>query len=335
MIPSPLNSPVLPRRLLELTPEIAFVGPSVLPTQLLSATTSAVFHEQGFLVLPNLCDSVEVLVIRSILLRLFEQKAGRAEGNQFDMLGLDGDASTALQPQIIKPSLYAPALLRTPHFLRAQAMARQLLGPEAEFSFDHSILKRAGGHAVTPWHQDEAYGQDPYYRFDQVSIWMPLQDASEDNGCLRYIPGSHRGPLLPHHSFEDETRVQAIECPTEYFDESAAVATPMPAGWCVLHDGRTLHSALPNVSTADRLVYVLVFRGAASARSEAQPFPWLSARHTAGLERHRQWLRHGGYRVLLLRWLKHALDADLHALRARLRRLLYRCRQGSRAASRS
>lgn len=326
MIPSPLNAPAARRHLLQLAPEIIFTNWPLLPAPGLSDVEHTAFDTQGFLVLPDLCDAAEVQAIRAILMRLFEQRAGRAEGNQFDMLGLDDETSSSIQPQIIKPSLYAPELLRTPHFLRAQAIARQLLGPDADFCFDHSILKHAGGNAVTPWHQDEAYGHDPYYRAEQLSIWMPLQDVSEDNGCLRYIPGSHRGPLLPHHSFEDKTRVQAIECPTKYFEEVAAVNTPMPAGWCVLHGGRTLHSALANGSTGDRLAYVLVFRGTAIPRSEAQPFPWLTERHPAGIDRHRHWYWHGGYRILLLRWLNRTLHADVQALRSRLRRLARRYR---------
>ena len=280
------------------------------------------FRDDGFLVVPELCDRAELGRLRSILRTLFEQQAGRDEGNRLDMLSLDRKDSDAIQPQIVKPSLYAPALLRTPLFGRVQSLARQLLGADATFSFDHSILKPAGKVAATPWHQDEAHGHDPHFHHEQISFWVPLQDVSEDNGCMRYVPGSQRGPLLPHGSPGDDPRIHALECTPGSFDESAALARPVPAGWCILHAGRTLHAALPNRSDADRLAYVLVFRAPPVPRSEPAHFDWLEAKRTASLARGLRWRNHGGFAVLLLRWLRRNLGSDWRALRLRLIKLL-------------
>jgi hypothetical protein len=292
----------------------------------LSATEVQRFRDDGFLVVPALCDRAEVDGLREVLRGLFEQQAGRAEGNQLDMLSLDRKEWDAVQPQIVKPSLYAPVLLRTPHFHRVQALARQLLGAEAQFSFDHSILKPAGKVAATPWHQDEAHCDDPDFHYEQISFWMPLQDVSEENGCMRYVPGSNRGPLLPHRSPGDDPRIHALECPAGSFDESAALARPVPAGWCILHAGRTLHSALPNRSSADRLVYVLVFRSLPVPRSESVQFSWLAAKRTASIERSQRWRSHGGFLVLLTRWLRRTLSSDFRGLRFKLGRQLRRWR---------
>jgi len=285
----------------------------------LSAAAVQRFHDDGFLVVPEPCEPAELDAIRSILRGLFARQAGRDQGNQLDMLSLDRRDGDSVQPQIVKPSLYAPALLRTPHFHRVQAMARQLLGAEAQFLFDHSILKPAGKVAATPWHQDEAHGDDPHFRHEQISFWMPLQDVAEANGCMRYVPGSHRGPLLPHRSPGDDPRIHALECLPGSFDESAAVSRPTPAGGCVLHAGRTLHSALPNRTDADRLAYVLVFRSLPVPRRESVQFTWLSAKRTASLERARRWRSHGGVVVLMARWLRRTLSSDFRALAFKLR----------------
>lgn len=279
------------------------------------------FRDDGFLVLPRLCGPDELDRIRAILRGLFEQRAGRDEGNQLDMLSPDRAGADAVQPQLVKPGLYAPELMRTPHFGRVQALARQLLGADAQFLFDHSILKPAGKLAATPWHQDEAHSDDPHFHHEQISFWMPLQDVSEQNGCMRYVPGSHRGPLLPHRSPGDDPRIHALECLAGSFDESAAVARPVAAGGCILHAGRTLHSALPNRSAADRLAYVLVFRAPPVPRSAPVHFAWLRAKRTASLERGARWRHHGGFAVLLARWLRRTLTSDLRALRVRMRHL--------------
>lgn len=267
-------------------------------------------RSEGFLVVPEVCDAAEQALIRSLLMGLFAQQVGRNEGNQFDMLSLDRSAHGAIQPQIIRPSLYAPALRRTEHFRRVQAMAGQLLGPGSCFSFDHSILKPAGQVAVTPWHQDEAHGQDSQFQRAQLSFWMPLQDVDEANGCMRYIPASNQGPLLPHCSVNGDPRIHAIECPTELFDVTAALALPVQAGTCILHEGRTLHGAGANRSDADRLVYVLVFRGPVVPRPAPVRLAWIESKRTAGLERSQRWRSRGGGWVLLARRLRQVRWSD-------------------------
>jgi hypothetical protein len=292
----------------------------------LSAAEVQRFRDDGFLVVPEPCDSTELAGIRALLRALLARRAGRDEGNQLDMLGLDHETEEGLQPQLLKPSLYAPVLLRTGHFARARAMACQLLGADARFSFDHAILKPAGKVAATPWHQDEAHGFDPDFRHEQVSIWMPLQDVSEENGCMRYVPGSHRGPLLPHRSPGGDARVHALECEPGSFDASSGAAQPVVAGACILHGGRTLHAALANRSAGDRLAYVLVFRAPPVPRREPARFAWLEGKRTASLERGLRWRHRGGFLVLLARWLRRTLSSDPRGLLLKARAVLLRAR---------
>jgi hypothetical protein len=258
-------------------------------------------------------------LIRTTLLGLFERKAGRNEGTQFDMLGLDNDSTAPRQPQIIKPSVFAPALLKTAYFGRLLAAARQLLGADAQFSFDHSILKPAGSCAATPWHQDEVHHDHRYLRYRQVSFWMPLQDTPVEKGCMRYIPRSDRGPLLPHHWLNDDPRIHAIECSTDHFDESSAVAQPVAAGSCILHDGRTLHSALPNVSTEDRLAYIVAFTAPTELSRDAKLLT--SAPNGTAKRRRHAWLLRGGFLVYGLRRLRRGLRSNPHSLWLKVRML--------------
>lgn len=279
------------------------------------------FRTEGFLVVPELCDADERQRLGATLRRLFEGQVGRAEGNQFDMLSLDREVDEAIQPQIVNPNLYAPELLHSPYYHRVHAIARQLLGADACFVFDHSILKPAGRHAATPWHQDEAHNRDLAFRSNQISFWMPLQDVTEANGCMRYVRASHHGPLLQHRSPNEDSRIHALEVPAEYVDESAAVALPVAAGWCILHDGRTLHSAGANGTASDRLVYVLVFRGPPVPRVQPSHFDWLERKRTANTERHRKWRRHGGTVVLLRRWFGRVLRSDWQGIASALHRI--------------
>jgi hypothetical protein len=292
----------------------------VAPAAVLSPARLRQFADNGFVVVPQLCGAGDMAEIRAILVKFFQRRVGRDEGQQFDMLGLDIDASAAVQPQIIKPSVFAPELLRTEYFRQLGRAARQLLGEDAQFSFDHSILKPAYSAAATPWHQDEAHHTHEHLRYRQVSFWMPLQDTPVEAGCMRYIPGSDRGPLLPHHWLNDDSRVHAVECRTECVDESLAVAVPVAAGSCIAHDGRTLHSACPNVSALDRLTYIVAFTAPPVIARHARAVT-LGSSDTANVRRRTRWLKRGGFLIYATRRLRQGLRSSPRALWLKVRLL--------------
>jgi hypothetical protein len=305
------------------------------PSAVLSRAALREYAASGYVAIPDLCSAGDLAEIRATLLEFFRRRVGRDEGHQFDMLGLDIDASAARQPQIIKPSVFAPALLRTEYFDKLQSAARQLLGPDAQFSFDHSILKPGYSAAATPWHQDEAHHSHQYLRYRQVSFWMPLQDTPVEAGCMRYIPGSDRGPLLPHHWLNDDPRIHALECRADNFDESLAVAVPAAAGSCIVHDGRTLHSALPNVSAAERFAYIVAFTAPPVLARQVRAIT-RAANDTANMRRRTRWLRHGGFLIYGMRRLRRPLRSSPRALWRKLRLIVraacLRVRIGRRAA---
>ncbi len=294
--------------------------PVLPPMAVLSPAALQRFAESGFVTLPGLCAAEEVAEMRAILLGQFERHVGRDEGTQFDMLGLDVDGAAPCQPQIIKPSTFAPDLLRTHYFEQLFVAARQLLGRDAQFSFDHSILKPAHSAAPTPWHQDEAHHLHKYLRYPQVSFWMPLQDTPVEAGCMRYIPGSNHGPLWPHHWLHDDPRIHAAECSAEHVDEAAAVAVPIAAGSCIAHDGRTLHSALPNVSAMDRLAYIVAFTAQPVLAGQGDVVHLVSTQ-TANIQRRAHWLRHGGFLIYGVRRLRQGLRSSPGALWLKVRLL--------------
>ncbi len=290
------------------------------------------YVDSGFVVIPQLCGARDMAEIRAILVRFFQRRVGREEGQQFDMLGLDVDASAAVQPQLIKPSVFAPELLRTEYFQRLSRAARQLLGQDAQFSFDHSILKPAHSGAATPWHQDEAHHTHEYLRYRQVSFWMPLQDTPVEAGCMRYIPGSDRGPLFPHHWLNNDPRVHAVECRAECVDESLAVAMPVAAGSCIAHDGRTLHSAWPNASAVDRFTYIVVFTAPPVIAQHARAVT-LGSSDTANARRRIRWLKRGGFLIYAMRRLRQGLRSSPRAIWLKVR-LLVRAASGGPPAGR-
>ena len=262
---------------------------SVLSSFTLSPEQIARFHEDGFLAIHGLTTQEEIVRLRGIYDRLFDGKVGYERGRQLDMLSADDDAAKpAALSQIPNPVEFAPELRETLFRKNALAVARQLLDADAMLWFEHAISKPALHGAQTPWHQDEAHRNDQGVTYRQISFWLPLQEATVENGCLRYIPGSNRGPVLPHRSPNNDSRIMALECAGE-FDVSRETFVPLRPGDAVVHDSLTLHGAGPNQTDTTRRAYIMAFRGPIRPAPEFRGYPWNLEKHTAAEERARAW----------------------------------------------
>lgn len=242
------------------------------------------------------------------------------------MVGHDDDDEAPALSQIINPVNYASELRQTQFRANARAIAEQLLGPSVTAAFEHAILKPAERGAATPWHQDEAFRVDSNFEYQQVSFWMPLQEATLENGCMEYIPGSNKGEVIPHRSPGSDTKVHAIEC-AGGFDPAKAVPCPLPAGGATIHAGRTLHHAGPNLTDLPRRAYVLGFEIPPKPSEKPRDFYWNRDKQTAGLSRKRAWRRKGGILVEVgrkMRQLWRSPGRLLFELRRALRAVLKR-----------
>lgn len=259
----------------------------------------AQYHGDGFLVFDPGLTRGDIALLRGVLAGLHSRNVGYEEGALFDAMGPDDGGAPARFPQILHPRSFAPELNDTPFFQKARAIAEQLLGPDIRFKADISLMKPARIGEATPWHQDEAF-QDPSMDYNEVSFWLALQPVDEANSCMAYVPGSHRGPVLPHGFPNNDARIHALEC-QEGFNPADAVLCPLPAGGCVIHNQRTVHGAPPNTSDHERLAYVLIFDTVPVPAKQPRSFPWRAQHRTARAERELAWRRQGGLLVHLWR----------------------------------
>jgi ectoine hydroxylase-related dioxygenase (phytanoyl-CoA dioxygenase family) len=280
------------------------------------------FREDGFLVFDTGLSSDAVSDLRKTLARLHHENVGFKEGALYDALGVDDGSEPARFPQIMHPRSFAPELIGSSFYKVASGIAEQLLGPGVRFKADISLMKPALTGDATPWHQDEAF-QDPAFDYDEVSFWLALQPVDETNSCMVYLPGTHKGPVLPHGFPGGDPRIHALEC-VGGFDMRDAVPCPLPAGGCVIHNGRTLHGAGPNLSGGDRMAYVLIFDKVPTPAQQPRHFPWREQHRPARARRELEWRRHGGLLVHLWR----------QRTRIRMRTLPYDLLRAARAVRR-
>jgi hypothetical protein len=153
-------------------------------------------------------------------------------------------------PEIVKCAHLEPRLLRTRAYAIAARAARQLLGSPVELAFDHAIFKPAGSDATT-LHQDLAYSPDGR-EVRAAKIWLALVDATEANGCMRFLPHTPAGLLEHEAAGRDALAAIGVEA-------TEARAHPVPAGGFTAHAPRAVHGSGVNRSSGVRAAWILDF----------------------------------------------------------------------------
>ncbi len=128
-------------------------------------------------------------------------------------------------------------------------IAHDTLGPGARLYHDQAVYKKAGNPEEFPWHQDNGYTfTDPQ---QYLTCWVPLTDATVDNGCPWVAPGIHRMGTL-HHDYAP----LGMEC---LKDPKETVAVPAKAGDVVVFSSLTPHRTGPNLTSETRKSYILQY----------------------------------------------------------------------------
>lgn len=130
-------------------------------------------------------------------------------------------------------------------------MVEQVIGHDIALWASGLFGKPAQHGKETPWHQDSAYW--PIRPMATCTVWIALDESSRENGCLRYVPGSHRAiGALPHERTDraDVTLNQLIR-PKLSWDERARYVELGP-GQMSFHDAELIHGSAANRSPRRR-----------------------------------------------------------------------------------
>lgn len=140
-------------------------------------------------------------------------------------------------------------LVRNANLIQAAA---QILGSDLMVWSAGLFIKEPHSQKIVSWHQDLTYwGLDDA---EETTCWVALSPATEESGCMMFVPGSHRRRLVPHiDTFADNnllTRGQEIAVDV---DDSEGVAVELEPGQASMHHGHLFHASGPN-TTSDRRI---------------------------------------------------------------------------------
>lgn len=142
-------------------------------------------------------------------------------------------------------------------------MVEQLIGGDFILWGMTIFGKPAKTGKATPWHQDGDYY--PIEPLETITVWISLDGSTPEQGCMRYIPGSHRDKRLYSHHFEhrdDYTLAQVIDDDQVDLDQARDII--LEPGQISLHDVYLVHGSGPNLSDKRRMGLVLRIMPASS-----------------------------------------------------------------------
>ncbi|OPX14986.1 phytanoyl-CoA dioxygenase family protein [Gordonia sp. i37] len=150
---------------------------------------------------------------------------------------------------------------------REIAAQMQPANSRLRFFYDQVFAQEPGAGTGAPYHQDFAYL--PIRGSLHFRIWVPLDVVTPDSGAVRYLKGSHRGPVYRPRSFSGDPKVSAIYGQSPY-PEIPEAFTDSPAAWFVgeanpgdalLHHPKTVHGSPRNASARYRRAVTTIFVG--------------------------------------------------------------------------
>jgi non-heme Fe2+,alpha-ketoglutarate-dependent halogenase len=128
-----------------------------------------------------------------------------------------------------------------------------MIGPDVLLLATHFFCKYPSlGDRFVAWHQDVTYwGLKPPFA---ITAWLAIDDADQENGCMRVIPASHLGAILDHGKSSKAGNLLSVnqEIPDSMVSAASAVDIVLKAGQMSLHHGKLIHGSNPNRSNRRR-----------------------------------------------------------------------------------
>jgi ectoine hydroxylase-related dioxygenase (phytanoyl-CoA dioxygenase family) len=246
------------------------------PSCCLTALEKRAYAEDGFFIRKGVFGGGEIDEIRDAVERCAARASAAAAGGR--TYQIDGNVYCEVSGATIQfehlPGTKTVRVIEPFHHLderidrliddpRLVDPIRGLLG-EVEISLftDKLNLKRPGEGSRFRWHQDSPYWAHFHPDVERLpNAMISIDDATEVNGCLRVIPGSHRDGMLP--GLEGEGRLGPLFTDPAHFDESLQVPVILSAGSLLFFSPSIVHGSEPNNSTERRRALIFTYqRGA-------------------------------------------------------------------------
>lgn len=234
------------------------------------------YRDHGYLAGVRLLNDDQIELLRSELDKLIDpQHSGRSlfyEYNSNESSDPSKILFHALGAWRVTPGFHD--LLWNPAFLMP---ASQLLEGAVRFWHDQIFYKPAHHGGVVAWHQDYSYWTRTQ-PLAHLSCWIGLDDANRDNGCVHYVPGSHRWNLLPITGLANDMDAIQTVLTEQQERDFKPVAIELKKGEASFHHPLMVHGSYENLTDRPRRAAVInVFRDGVISASDSPPLEGVPA----------------------------------------------------------
>ena len=212
------------------------------------------YRDNGFIVIEDFLTSDELEHWRKAVTTAVQERGGiKIPGKEIkvgeaDGINEDADYYAKVFDQLLNLWQTSEQVKELMFDQRIGKMAAQLAGVDGiRIWHDQALIKRPWGNP-TAWHLDT-----PFWSFSDrnaISIWVALDNATLENGCLYFIPGSHK--QTGFNKIAIGRNMDGIFDVYPELKTSPTVAAPMKAGSCSFHNGLTIHGANANMTSGFR-----------------------------------------------------------------------------------
>ncbi|MDF2722499.1 MAG: phytanoyl-CoA dioxygenase family protein, partial [Paenibacillus sp.] len=140
-----------------------------------------------------------------------------------------------------------PALHHICYHPKILSILERIFGEPPRFGEDQALLKPPSPDAgiEKPWHQDMAYSNFSYTKM-VAGVWVALDEATAENGCMHVIPRSHMNGPVPHYAVRDWQLCDTV------VDVHKDEMVPLKPGGLMIFSGLLHHGTPPNLSNQRR-----------------------------------------------------------------------------------
>jgi len=237
------------------------------------------FWEQGYLVVEQALSAEEV---RQASEAIDDILSGASQGSKIQFVRPRSELRTSDEAikaarKIYEYADHEPRLGRLVRHGKLLAALERLFGEPARPIQDMALLKPPSGGAEKPWHQDMAYGPLAYDK-SVVGVWIALDSAELDNGCMHIIPYSHREGGAPHYAVRDWQLCDAgVRVERD-------VAVPLAPGGALFFSGLLHHGTPPNFSNRRRRALQFHYAPASARKLSPQEYKRMFTNEMTGAD---------------------------------------------------
>jgi phytanoyl-CoA hydroxylase len=207
------------------------------------------YHNYGYLIAPGLLSADEIKTLKDDTAKIFRGAYGTIEG----MLPVaEGETDADVLKKYVAihfPHKISPVIHSFLSEQKVVEILKQVVSPNVK-CMQSMLFVKGPGKAGQAWHQDEFY--IPTRDKSLIGVWIAIDDASIENGCLWIIPGTHKpGYIMPRVNNNSNEYADVDTIDVSGYPKENIIPVEVKSGSVVFFNGYTLHSSLRNKTTTN------------------------------------------------------------------------------------